>query len=584
MPDPNGAPAATSLENEPVPPPSSSLLARAVWTLVQAHEVIKILALGPYGAVVKVGTKATLTLVVWEESGADELGRRLRILMKQHVRGVFVAGVVGGGDAAREVLKKAKPMLTNVKVGLVHVDETGRLWSKDAGVVQEALADIERTPYPSQGEWADLVERTAADRAEFAEESKEAMEFATVFHSRGVHVTSTLAVLLLAVFALEHLFGGTESVPVLLRMGALSPERVLGGEVWRLFSCTFLHSGWSHLFFNVYVLWVLGTSLERVLGRWRLLVLYGLSCLGSSLLSLVFLDGFSVGASGGLWGFLVADAVLAWRTQGLLPRSAIQAARRATAINLIINLLNSFRPHVDMWGHFGGGAVAAVLMLTGMLTRGLPRLGEMEGEVRPDEVEIRSGTFLRAAGSTLAAALVLGLALGLWTGKPWALKGGVERVRTPLPSLGISLSLPEGLERIPGAPGEPSSVAVGNFLTDMGAVAVTRYPMDLSDEALVLREHEALTEALKKPPEGARLSDGPDDVSVMGRKGVAVIYRFNNGLEEDLAFGFLADALVKVDSVRWPEFKNAVPPGYAVQVLDSLEPLPAEDDGSRDSP
>jgi hypothetical protein len=147
--------------------------------------------------------------------------------------------------------------------------------------------------------------------------------------------------LLLAVFGLEALFGGTESTLVLSSMGGLVPERVLDGEIWRLFSCTFLHSGFLHLAFNGYVLWVLGSFLERLLGTWRFLLLYGLSCLGASLTSMYFLDGIAVGASGGLWGLLGADAVLAWRSQGLLPKSMIEGARNAAKFNLIINVLNS---------------------------------------------------------------------------------------------------------------------------------------------------------------------------------------------------------------------------------------------------
>lgn len=575
MPDPNENPVPGPSEREPAPPPSSSPLARVVWTLVRSSEQVQVLALSLSGAIAKVGRKVDLVLLNWEALGADETGRRLRQVIQQ-ARRPLVAGIVGGGDGAREVLKGAKPRFTHSRVGLVHVDQTGRLWSLDARSVRKALEDLERTPYPAQREWADFLARTAADRATFEDEQREATEFVSVFSGRPVVATPVLAVVLVAVFGLEFLFGGTESVPVLLRMGALSRERVLDGEVWRLFSCTFLHSGWSHLFFNTYVLWILGNSLERVLGLWRLLVLYGSACLGSSLLSLVFLDGFSVGASGGLWGLLVAEAVLAWRSQGLLPRSGIRAARRAATINLVINVLNSFRPHVDMWGHFGGGAVAAVLMLTGVLTRDLPRIGEMEESGKrldgTGAIGIPSGAVLKTAGSALTAALVLGLALGLWTGKAWTLKGPIESVRTPLPSLGISLSLPEGLELTAGPPEEPASVAVGDLLTDVGALVVTRYPMDVSEEAGV-ETAAGLAAALKKAPRGALLIHGPDDVSVAGRRGLAVRYKYDSGLEENLAFAFLADALLKVDSACWPEFCKAVPSDYSVRVLDTLQPL-----------
>ncbi len=328
-----------------------------------------------------------------------------------------------------------------------------------------------------------------------------------------------------------------------------------------------------HVLFNTYVLWVLGTHLERILGIWRFLVLYGLSCLGASLVSLTFLDGFSVGASGGLWGLLGAEAVLAWRSQGLLPRAMIPGARKVAVINLGINVLNSFRPHVDMWAHFGGGAVGGMLMLSGVLTRGVPRLGELEAEGRLDggAATIRSGPVLKAAGSMAAAVLLAGLAMGLAVGRPWALKRPLDMVRTPVPELGISLVLPEGLELTPSSPDEPSRVQVGDSRSDPGAAIVAIFA------AVPAKERADMVEFFAEAPPGARLTSGPDEVTIAGAPGITVTYRFDNGVEEELAFVFLADALIKADVLRWPAFGDAVPPGYAAQVLDSLEPLSASD-------
>jgi membrane associated rhomboid family serine protease len=556
-------------------PPASSLLARLIHAVVEGSDA-RIHSLGPRGAALELGKKATMFFLVWDEARAEVLAHNLGELMKQRVRGRLVVGLVGGGDEARRVLEEARP-LTQLKVGQVHIGDGGEVWSRDTGPAEQVLERFAQATPPSADQWARRVAQSAADMVEFEDRSREAQEFVAALQSRRPVATWALAGLIAAVFGLELVFGGSESAAVLLRMGALSPERVEAGEWWRLFSCTFLHSGPMHVLFNTYVLWILGTQLERILGTWRFLVLYGLSCLGASLVSLAFLDGFSVGASGGLWGLLGAEALLAWRSDGLLPRAMIPAARKAAFINLGINVLNSFRPHVDKWAHFGGGAVGAALMLSGVLTRGVPRLGELEtqGRLRGAEAAaIRTGPVLKAVAGACAAVLLLGLALGLVEGRAWDLKRPLETVRTPLPELGISLELPRGLTPVPGPPDQPPSVQAGDLRSDPGAVVVTRYAADLTDATVLANEHAALLELIaKQAPAGARMAAGPEDVTIAGAPGVSVTFRYDSGIEEELAFIFLADAMVKVDTLRWPEYGDAVPRGYAVRVLESLRPL-----------
>lgn len=563
------------------PPPSSSLLARVIHTLAEGRDDVEVRSMSSRAATLRIGGKTTLRLVVWDETRRDEITSLLQHLMKRHAEGPLVVGLVGGPRSVRKVLKKAKPMLTMGRTGLLHVGDDAGCWIKDARAVKKRLPKGGRIPPLSDDAWQRLLAERSGEMVDFErrsqEDAKEAGAFARVLGSRRPVVTWSLVALILAVFGLEHLFGGTQSAPVLLRMGALEPERVAQGEIWRLFSATFLHSGVGHLFFNTLVLWILGSSLERVLGSWRFLLLYGASCLGGSLASLAFLEGFSVGASGGLWGLLVAEAVLAWSPRGLLPRAAIPQAKRATMFNLGINLLNSFRPHVDMWAHFGGGAIGAVLMLSTVLTRGLPRLGERETEERTDGADpsiIQTGLPIKAAAGVLAVCLLAGLTLGLANGRPWQLHQVPELQRVPLYGLGISLDLPAGYDVTPSAPDDPAGVTVGDLLTDPGAVVVAFFPADLSEESVAAIEHAALLEALRDSPTEAEVVSGPDDVTLAGRRGAAIVYRYANGVEEEIAIALSDDGFIRVQSVCWPELVDVVPRGHALQVLDSMEPLP----------
>ena len=93
--------------------------------------------------------------------------------------------------------------------------------------------------------------------------------------------------------------------PVLQR-GALIPALVAKGEVWRLVSSVFLHSGIAHLGFNMLSLYFLGSFAEQAFGRGRFLALYLLSGLSGGLAYLYFgaFNQPAVGASGAIFGIL----------------------------------------------------------------------------------------------------------------------------------------------------------------------------------------------------------------------------------------------------------------------------------------
>lgn len=83
-------------------------------------------------------------------------------------------------------------------------------------------------------------------------------------------------------------------------------------EVWQLLTYGFLHGDWTHLFFNMFALYMFGGDVERLLGP-RRFVQYYLACvIGAAVAQLVVMSGMStpplptVGASGGVFGLLLA--------------------------------------------------------------------------------------------------------------------------------------------------------------------------------------------------------------------------------------------------------------------------------------
>jgi len=121
------------------------------------------------------------------------------------------------------------------------------------------------------------------------------------------------------------------------------------GEWWRMFTGGFLHAGFIHLAFNMFLLWMLGSQLERLLGPTRYLILYFGSLL-SGALGVMLLDplALTVGASGAVFGLMGATVVYQLR-RGVSPWS------NGIGTLLIINLIFTFaRPNISVGGHLGG--------------------------------------------------------------------------------------------------------------------------------------------------------------------------------------------------------------------------------------
>lgn len=163
------------------------------------------------------------------------------------------------------------------------------------------------------------------------------------------------------VFGLEILWGGSENLETLYRLGALVPKVVWTGEWWRLLSATFLHYGILHLSMNMLGLYFLGAFVELTLGVWRYLVIYFFSGIGSMLvvtltaIAVKAPDNILVGASGAIMGLMGATgAILLW---GWRREKSRVAAKRLRTVLFVIGLQIVFdltTPQVSFLGHLSG--------------------------------------------------------------------------------------------------------------------------------------------------------------------------------------------------------------------------------------
>ncbi len=112
------------------------------------------------------------------------------------------------------------------------------------------------------------------------------------------------------IFAVQEIFG----LQALFReYFALVPATFFQGRLWQLFTYMFLHGGLGHVFFNMLALFMFGSVLEREWGSREFLKYYLLTGLAGGLCYALFNHGSyvpTVGASGAIYGLLVAYAVL----------------------------------------------------------------------------------------------------------------------------------------------------------------------------------------------------------------------------------------------------------------------------------
>lgn len=345
--------------------------------------------------------------------------------------------VAGGPPSLAPALEKLSEELHG-RATLAHVADDGTVWSQanlpTAGGLAEALRAVQASPGALPVPRADMLnlfqQRVHAARA--AEEENRL--FRDRLRGRRPAATTAIVATMVIVFLLQAAWGGADDGLLLAAMGANAPTQVRAGETWRVLSATFLHGGLFHLVFNALALWSVGGFLERLLGPARLLLLFTASAAVGGIASTLHADAWlSVGASGGVWGLFCGAGWLAFRGRGVLPANVAAALRTSTVQTLMLNVLVSFMPRVDMWAHFGGGLAGLAVGALGGLS---PRDQGASGE--------RTSTPLLAAGALAAALLWGSLLMAFVQGHPWSIDDPTW-TRVPASATGLSLELPDEL-------------------------------------------------------------------------------------------------------------------------------------------
>ena len=176
------------------------------------------------------------------------------------------------------------------------------------------------------------------------------------------------------VFALPYL--GVMTDREIKENYATDPDTFRRGEYYRVLTAGFVHNDLFHLAINMYSLFVMSGITFSIIGAIvptnRLIIplflmVYIVSIVISSIVSILRTRGPSVGASGGvfgLFGFVLSSAVILYALGNTGAGSLIQSM----LFTLIINAVIAFTPgsNLDHWGHLGGllcGVLIGVLFI-----------------------------------------------------------------------------------------------------------------------------------------------------------------------------------------------------------------------------
>ena len=188
-------------------------------------------------------------------------------------------------------------------------------------------------------------------------------------------VTKNLIILNAVVFLATSLNGGL--LPI-LGLYSIFDERF---HPYQLVTHLFTHDNFIHIFFNMFTLYMFGRVLENVLGPKRFAILYFATGLGAVLLN-VFLDflqlqgiinfntdvniSFSIGASGAVYGIMVAFAMLFPNTELLIyfivPLKAKVFMPLLILVEIYMEVSRSPGDNVGHAAHLGGALIGFIVI------------------------------------------------------------------------------------------------------------------------------------------------------------------------------------------------------------------------------
>lgn len=175
----------------------------------------------------------------------------------------------------------------------------------------------------------------------------EAMENDSIFQKKPIILTYGILGLLVLIF----IYSIISDANTLVFNYGVNGYFVRAGQIYRLLTGAFIHIDPMHLICNGYSLYVIGTQIENFYGKSKFALIYLVSAICGSLLSIAMHDGNSIGASGAIFGLLGAYAYFGYHYRVYFGTVLLKQVVPIIAINLAIGFMI---PNIDNYAHIGG--------------------------------------------------------------------------------------------------------------------------------------------------------------------------------------------------------------------------------------
>ena len=177
-------------------------------------------------------------------------------------------------------------------------------------------------------------------------------------------VVLNLIIINTLVYIVQFLFDGPDEK--ISSVIALFPYNTPFFKPYQLVTHMFAHGGFFHLLFNMFVLWMFGSMLERIWGPKRFLIFYLVCGLAAGVAHLALENVPAVGASGAIMGLFAAFAYLFPNTELIMfPIPFPVKAKYAIALLAAYDLFSGVNPMGDNIAHFAhlGGLIMGLILV-----------------------------------------------------------------------------------------------------------------------------------------------------------------------------------------------------------------------------
>ena len=228
---------------------------------------------------------------------------------------------------------------------------------KKSDIIGKVFPDLsKKMKYSEEG--LELFMKITGDINKHNKDDASKME--KLFKSKVPYITYFLMAVNCIFYFVPILFGQYNYV---INMFCVHGPSVRNGDYYRLLTGIFLHGSIFHLFFNCYALKILGSQIESFLGRTKYIIIYLLSGLCGSLMSIAFGGGVaSIGASGAIFGLMGSLLYFGYYYRVYLGNVVISQILPIVVLNLGLGFMMS---GIDNAAHIGG-LIGGVIVTMGL--------------------------------------------------------------------------------------------------------------------------------------------------------------------------------------------------------------------------